>query len=192
MTTIPTPDSTLPPARKPPVEGTKLHIGGWEKRDGWMILDAVPGPVVDHVGNCNDLSFLGDASCSEVYASHVLEHLAYDGELQNTLASIYRILKPGGRFCASVPDLEILCRWFLHPQLDFAARWHVMRMMFGGRTSNYDVHYIGLNAEFLGRFLEEAGFRDIRRVQDFGLFKDTSTLTFGDVPISLNIEAWKL
>jgi predicted SAM-dependent methyltransferase len=65
-------------------------------------------------------------------------------------------------------------------------------MMFGGRTSNYDVHYIGLNAEFLGRFLEEAGFRDIRRVQDFGLFKDTSTLTFGDVPISLNIEAWKL
>jgi predicted SAM-dependent methyltransferase len=66
---------------EPPSEGIKLHIGGWEQREGWKILDTIPGPIVDYVGNCTDLTFLDDHSCCEVYASHVLEHLAYDGEL---------------------------------------------------------------------------------------------------------------
>jgi predicted SAM-dependent methyltransferase len=64
-------------------------------------------------------------------------------------------------------------------------------MMFGGRTTDYDVHYTGLNFEFLGGLLHQAGFREIRRVQDFDLFKDTSTLRFANVPVSLNAEAWK-
>jgi FkbM family methyltransferase len=175
----------------PPVEGIKLHIGGEEQREGWVILDALPGPIVDCVGNCNDLSFLPDESCSEVYASHVLEHLGYNGELQKTLKGIHRVLKPGGRFCVSVPDLRTLSWLFLHPSLDRPARFHVMRMMFGGRTTGYDVHYTGFDLEFLGEFLYQAGFRDIRRVQDFGLFDDTSAVRFADVPISLNVEAWK-
>jgi predicted SAM-dependent methyltransferase len=174
-----------------PSDGLKLHIGGQEKREGWAILDALPGPIVDYVGNCNDLSFLAGSSCSEVYASHVLEHLGYNGELQKTLKDIHRVLKPGGRLRASVPDLETLCKLFLHPSLDGPGRFHIMRMMFGGRTTNYDVHYVGLTFEFLGTFLQEAGFHDIRRVQEFGLFQDTSTLRFGGVPISLNVEARK-
>jgi predicted SAM-dependent methyltransferase len=176
---------------EPPADGIKLHIGGQEKRAGWSILDALPGPIVDYVGNCNDLSFLADESCSEVYASHVLEHLGYNGELQKTLKGIHRVLKPSGRFRASVPDLETLCRLFLHPSLDGPGRFHVMRMMFGGRTTDYDVHYVGLNFEFLGGFLHDAGFRDIRRVPDFSVFNDTSALRFGNVLISLNVEARK-
>jgi hypothetical protein len=66
-----------------------------------------------------------------------------------------------------------------------------MRMMFGGRTTAYDVHHVGLNFEFLQQFLKDVGFRNIRRVAEFGLFDDASTLVFGTVPISLNIEAWK-
>jgi predicted SAM-dependent methyltransferase len=169
--------------------GIKLHIGGREKRDGWAILDALPGPAVDYVGNCTDLSFLSDASCAEVYASHVLEHLGYDIELPKTLAGIYRVLKPGGRLRVSVPDLEMLCRMFLESSLDGEGRFHVMRMMFGGRIDAYDVHHVGLNFEFLNAFLHETGFRDIRRVPAFGLFNDSSSLLFGNVPISLNVEA---
>ena len=175
----------------PSAGGINLHIGGREKRDGWKILDALPGPIVDYVGNCNDLSFLPDASCAEVYASHVLEHLGYDAELSRALKHIHRVLKPGGRLRASVPDLDTLCRLFVHPSLNGNDRFHVMRMMFGGRTTSYDVHHVGLNFEFLGAFLMEAGFRDIKRVSEFGLFNDASSLLFGDVPISLNIEAYK-
>lgn len=191
MNATPTASSAAASPQEPPTDGIQLHIGGKEKREGWTILDAVPGPIVDYVGNCSDLSFLADESCSEVYASHVLEHLGYNGELQKTLKGIHRILKPGGRLRASVPDLEALCRLFLHPSLDGMGRYRVMRIMFGARMTEYDVHYVGLNFEFLGAFLRGAGFRDIRRVRDFGLFKDTSTLLFGNVPISLNVEARK-
>jgi predicted SAM-dependent methyltransferase len=174
-----------------PTEGIKLHIGGTVKHDGWTILDALPGPIVDYVGNCNDLSFLSDGSCSEVYASHVLEHLGYNGELEETLKGIHRVLKPGGRLRVSVPDLEMLCRLFLHPSNNGEGRFHVMRMMFGGRMTAYDIHYVGLNFEFLGGYLHKAGFRDIRRVPEFGLFNDTSTQLFRDAPISLNVQARK-
>jgi predicted SAM-dependent methyltransferase len=173
------------------VSDIKLHIGGQEKREGWTVLDALPGPVVDHVGTCQDLSFLADGSCSEIYASHVLEHLGYDGELLRTLVGFHRVLKPGGRLRVAVPDLEILCRLFLDPALQAPHRFHVMRMMFGGRTTAYDVHYVGLTFEFLGGYLHEAGFRDIQRVPGFGLFNDTSTLVFATVPISLNVQALK-
>jgi len=64
-------------------------------------------------------------------------------------------------------------------------------MMYGGRTTAYDVHYAGLNFEFLQAFLQETGFREVKRVKEFGLFNDTSTLLFGNVPISLNVEARK-
>jgi len=39
--------------------------------------------------------------------------------------------------------------------------------------------------------LYKVGFRDIKRVQDFGLFKDTSVLKFRDIAISLNVVARK-
>jgi predicted SAM-dependent methyltransferase len=191
MNPTPNAGSAAASPQKPPADGIKLHIGGREKRADWSILDVLPGPIVDYVGNCNDLSFLADESCSEVYASHVLEHLGYNGELQKTLNGIYRVLKPGGRLRASVPDLETLCRLFLHPSLDGKGRFHVMRMMFGGRMTDFDVHYVGLNFEFLGEFLHKAGFRDIRRVSEFNLFNDTSELRFGNVRISLNVEARK-
>ncbi len=186
--------STADPApapSKPAADDIKLHIGGQEKHAGWKILDALPGPMVDYVGNCNDLSFLADESCSEVYASHVLEHLGYDGELQNTLKGIHRVLKPSGRFRISVPDLDTLCRLFLNPALQAADRYYVMRMMYGGRTTAFDVHYVGLNFEFLCEFLREAGFREFRRVPKFDLFDDASSILFGDVPISLNVVARK-
>jgi predicted SAM-dependent methyltransferase len=166
-------------------------LGGWETRQGWSILDANPGPHVDHVGNCNDLSFLQDSSCSEINASHVLEHLGYNGELQATLKGFYRVLKPGGRLRISVPDLEILCRLFLHPDLPAADKFQVMRMMFGGRVDANDIHYCGLSFAFLGGFMKEAGFRDIKRVAEFNEFKDTSSLRFAGVLISLNVEARK-
>lgn len=174
-----------------PPDGIKLHIGGQVKCEGWTVLDVLPGPFVDYVGNCNDLSFLGDECCSEIYASHVLEHLDYKTELQNSINGIYRALKPGGRLRVSVPDLDVLCRLFLHPKLDGVGRFLVMRMMFGGRESDYDTHYVGLNFDFLREYLKNAGFVDIHRVKNFGLFKDTSSFLFGGMPISLNIQARK-
>jgi predicted SAM-dependent methyltransferase len=176
---------------QPPADGIRLHIGGEQAREGWSILNVKPGPGVAYVGSCTDLSALGGASCAEIYASHVLEHLGYDGELQRALKECHRVLKPGGRLRVAVPDLEILARLLLDRSLTPQNRFHVMRMMFGGRMDAHDVHYVGLTLEFLEGFLIEAGFREIRRVPEFGLFQDTSSLRFAGQLISLNVEAWK-
>lgn len=172
-------------------DGIKLHIGGWETHPEWKILDALPGPNVDYVGNCNDLSFLPDNSCAEIYASHVLEHLAYNGEIQQTLQGFFRVLKPGGRLRVGVPDLETLCHLFVKPDLAIKDRFHIMRIIFGGRKNEFDVHYTGFNFDIMGGMLYEAGFRDIYRVNVFDLFRDTTALLFHDTLISLNVQALK-
>ncbi len=167
----------------------RLHVGGKEARDGWKVLNALPADYVDYLGDLRDLSQFADASQDMVYASHILEHLGYQTDLPHVLAEVARILKPGGRLLASVPDLETLCRLFLHEELDMRARFQVMRMMFGGQVDAYDFHFVGLNDEMLASFLQNARFSQVYRVPDFGIFDDTSSMRFGGVPISLNMVA---
>jgi predicted SAM-dependent methyltransferase len=170
----------------------KLHIGGRVAAPGWEILNALPGPYVDHLGNANDLSRFPNCTFSEIYASHVLEHLDYQGELQATLKEWHRVLKPFGRLNVSVPDLDVLAKLMLAKDLlTVDERFHVMRMMFGGHVDAFDYHVVGLNESFLQRFLEEAGFDAIKKVDAFGIFEDTSNLVFKGESISLNVTAKK-
>jgi len=170
----------------------KLHVGGEVRVAGWEVLNALPGPHVDHLGNARDLSAFADNTFSEIYASHVVEHLDYKDELVATLKEWHRVVVPGGRVLISVPDMDVLAQLFLlKDQLDVQGRFHVMRMMFGGHVDKYDYHVVGLNEEFLTEFLELAGFDNVRRVQNFGLFADTSAMVFGGIPISLNVIAEK-
>ena len=53
-------------------EPIKLHIGGTSAKDGWKILNILPGPSVDILGTCTDLSMFADGTVDVVYASHVL------------------------------------------------------------------------------------------------------------------------
>ncbi len=66
-----------------------------------------------------------------------------------------------------------------------------MHMMFGGHADKYDYHVVGLNEEFLTGFLGFTGYVNIRKVQEFGLFDDTSNMSFKGVRISLNMIAEK-
>jgi len=169
----------------------RLNIGGIEPRPGWKILNIQPGPNVDFIGDCTDLTQFGDESITEIYASHVLEHLSYIDELQKTIAEAYRVLAPNGIFKISVPDFEVLCRMFLHPSLDMQQRHHVMRMIFGGQLDEFDFHRVGLTWEFMSHYLHKAGFTGLRKVEEFKLFDDCSSIRIGTTLVSLNLEAVK-
>jgi predicted SAM-dependent methyltransferase len=170
----------------------RLHIGGQIRTVGWEVLDANPGPCVDHIGNAGDLSAFADDSFEQLYASHVLEHFDYQGQLLTTLTEWRRVLAPDGTLCVSVPDLDVLARLFLDRTLLSAQeRFLVMRMIFGGHIDKYDYHLVGLNEEFLSSYLHAAGFVGIGRVANFGLFDDTSSMVLKSIPISLNMVAKK-
>ncbi len=169
-----------------------LHIGGSAASGGWEVFNAIAGPHVDHIGNANDLSRFADSTFDKVYASHVLEHFDYVAELILTLVEWRRVLTPGGKLFISVPDLDTLARLILdRERLDVDARFMVMRMIFGGHTNLYDYHKVGLNEEFLVKYLQNAGYESIVRVPRLGFFADTSEMIFAGVPISLNIVAEK-
>lgn len=170
----------------------RLNIGGIEPREGWKILNIQPGPGVDVVGNCASLGQFADGSVDEIYAAHVLEHLGYHQELPGAIRELHRVLVPGGRLRISVPDLDVLCRMFIDPSLNADQRHFIMRMMFGGQTSEHDFHKVGLNWEFLAGNLAVAGFVDIARVEEFGLFPgDCSSMRFAERLVSVNVEARK-
>jgi predicted SAM-dependent methyltransferase len=172
-------------------EPLRLHIGGIEPKAGWKILNAVPGPHVDFPGDVSLLSTFADASVAEIYASHVIEHVSYAHELVPVLQNMLRVLVPGGRLMASVPDLAVLARMYASGKLDLDQRFTIMRIMFGGHLDRYDVHKSGFDKELLVRFLTKVGFHPVRRVKRFGLFADSSDqMIFGEL-VTLNVEAFK-
>jgi predicted SAM-dependent methyltransferase len=168
----------------------KLHIGGKELKEGWKILNIQKNDGVDFVGSISDLSQFEDESIEAIYASHVVEHIDQKN-IKQTFKGINRVLKNGGKFYVSVPDLDILCRIFIEKTAPSKVKFHVMRMMFGGQTDEFDYHYFGWNYEFLNTYLLEAGFKKNERIKTFDIFNDTSSYAPYGPLISLNVIAYK-
>lgn len=121
----------------------KLHIGGEQPHPEWRILNISPGPHVDFVGSCTDLSQFADESIDEIYGSHVYEHLDFREFLQ-AFKEAYRVLKPQGKFWVAVPDMDQLCQLYLNRSLSLRDRVELTRVIFGGQMDRYDYHKIGL------------------------------------------------
>jgi predicted SAM-dependent methyltransferase len=168
----------------------QLHLGGWEPRKDWIIVNVEDRPGVDVRGSCTDLSMFPDGSAVEIYASHVYEHLGYQEELPKAFDEARRVLMPGGRLRISVPDMEILAQLFIHPmaQQNVNDQYTVMRMMMGGQVEPFDFHKVAFSYNILVGLLMKHGFREFRRVEDFKLFDDTSNLVVAGARISLNLQ----
>jgi predicted SAM-dependent methyltransferase len=172
-------------------KGLRLHLGGWDPKPGWLIVNVEDRPHVDVRSTCSDLSMFPDGSVAEIYASHVYEHLGYQQELPTAFGEAWRVLMPGGTLMVAVPDLEVLAGLILQTRQDVNAQWHVQRMVMGGQVEPFDFHKVGFTFNILCGMLTHHGFRNFRRVKSFGLYKDTSELEFGGVPISLNVQCMK-
>jgi predicted SAM-dependent methyltransferase len=183
--------SALPPGLLEERGDARLHIGGLVRKAGWQVFNVKPGEHTDHVGDLRDLSRFGDASFDMVYASHVFEHLGHRRDLPRALREVARILRPGGRFFVSVPNLKTLCTLFAHPEVTDQQRQTLMLMMYGAQDDEHDFHYVGLWDGYLAGHLATVGFADIYWVQTFGLFDDTSNWCLGETLISLNLIAVK-
>src|SRR5581483_6511417 len=80
---------------------TKLNLGaGTDIRPGWVNLDSAAISGIDVVHDIENLPLPFDnASCSEIVAQDVLEHVDYVPVLRD----LHRILAPGGTLTIRVP-----------------------------------------------------------------------------------------
>ena len=70
----------------------KLHLGcGRRHIPGYVHIDVVDYPHVDHVSSIDNLSFLQDGSVELIYNCHVLEHFKRR-EVNRVLREWHRVL----------------------------------------------------------------------------------------------------
>jgi predicted SAM-dependent methyltransferase len=137
----------------------KLHLGcGKRFIPGFVHIDAVDYPHMDHVATIDNLSFIPTDSVDLIYNCHVLEHFKRR-DVDRVLREWQRVLKPGGTLRVSVPDFSKICEIYLRQnQLDL-----VIGALFGRQDYLYNIHYNVFDFASLSRSLEQAGFVNVRR-----------------------------
>jgi len=131
---------------------------------------------------------ISDASCSGIYCSHVLEHLALD-DFHIALQHTFQYLKLGGTFRFVLPDLEQLARGYLADGHHLAASRFMEAACLGKKRRARGLR--GFMSDWLGNSahlwmwdekamteqLREHSFRDIRRAA----FGDAEDRVFNSV-----------
>jgi SAM-dependent methyltransferase len=137
----------------------KLHLGcGKRYIPGFVHIDAIDYPHVDHVASIDNLVFLPDNSVDLIYNCHVLEHFKRRDVLR-VLKEWNRVLKPNGVLRTSVPDFEALAEIYV-ARRDLSL---VVGPLFGGQDYLYNIHYNVFDLPALRTQLENAGFGNVRR-----------------------------
>lgn len=139
----------------------KLHLGcGVKHLPGWVHVDALAYPHVDHVGPVESLPFAEDGSVDLIYACHVLEHFGRN-EVAGVLAEWRRVLKPGGALRLAVPDFAACAELYVAGKL--TSLNDIMGLLMGGQRDQYDYHKVLFDEASLTAALTASGFASVRR-----------------------------
>lgn len=178
-----------------------LHLGsGSNKFDGWVNADFYSGIkfwkkyknrpdwMLDlrYPLNCNDNVWDG------VFSEHTLEHL-YPNQALSLLKELYRTMREGAWLRISVPDLAKYVDFYCDKQIDETFKlWPTGCEAIRSLTQNW-IHLSVWDSKLLLRFLQEAGFMNVREVgfregTDSNLLKDNEDRLWE----SLYMEAQKI
>ena len=184
---------------QPPAEAhgkLNLHLGcGRVDHKEFINIDGYPFPHVHYVQTIDKLPQFADNTVDLIYASHCLEHFAYN-QTKTVLAEWFRVIKKGGTLRISVPDFDKLVDIYLIHKKDPDV---MIEQLMGGQNHKYNFHYTVLNDINLTRMLKAVGFETVRdwvpnsgpltSFPDFSIYRKEIAGQWHD--ISLNIEAVK-
>ncbi len=177
----------------PKGEGLKLYIGTRTFNPaGYLTVDIDPAYKPDIVADATNLSSLRSNSVDEVWASHVLEHIAWPRAF-SALSEWARLLKIGGILKLAVPDLRLICSMVARG----VNAQQGINLLYGVDSvqSAFESHVYGYTREMLGEMLHVLGFGEFdwwnSSMSDAsnGLYFAESNDVLG---ISINISAKKL
>lgn len=138
-----------------PTKPVKLNIGSSiDVIDGYTSVDLfMPADIKDDI---TTLATIATDSVDEVLTTHVLEHLKND-DVPKAMASVFRVLKPGGRWIIEVPDLNWVLNDFINtPEKD---RWGwKLQTLFGLQSHDGEYHKTGYSDWRMGQMLKDTGF----------------------------------
>ena len=178
-----------------------LHLGcGSNKFDGWVNADFYSGIkfwkkhknrpdwMLDlrYPLNCDDNVWNG------VFSEHTLEHL-YPNQALSLLKELYRTMREWAWLRISVPDLAKYVDFYCNKQIDETFKlWPTGCEAIRSLTQNW-IHLSVWDSKLLLRFLQEAGFMNVREVgfregTDSNLLKDNEDRRWE----SLYMEAQKI
>lgn len=131
-----------------------------------------------------------DDHADVIVASHILEHF-YHHQTLDVLKEWRRVLKPDGIIYVATPDIDRAIEIYNKGNLQ---EW-IIYYMYGDQKDKGSFHYNIFNEWRLRKYLENAGFREIIRVEDFPDELDEECLnlvsTIDNKTISLNMMAFK-
>ena len=178
----------------------RLHIGcGKRNIPGFINVDLLEFPHIDHVTAADDLGFADDDSVDLIYACHILEHFGRK-EYENVLREWRRVLKVGGVLRLSVPDFRACASIYYEKGLEDGLSG-LIGLISGGQRDEFDFHKMIFDEPFLTVALQRVGFKSTRHWD----WRDTDHVEFDDfsqayIPhmdketgrlMSLNLEAIK-
>ena len=163
----------------------RLEIGpGANRIAGFETLNVIGGRQVDYVGNATQRLPFADNTFDLIYASHILEHVAWYQSAQ-TLKEWVRVLKPGGVLEIWVPDGFKIAEAFVAAERagnrDFEqdgwwrfneerdpCRWMAGRIFsYGdgtGATGHFNWHVALFSERYLSDLMQTSGLADVRRM----------------------------
>lgn len=141
---------------------SKLEIGSGNKpKEGYLHFDIRDIYQTDIVGDAKNLPF-EDESFNEVFSRFFLEHL-FRSEARKVLSEMYRVLKKDGKIEIIVPNLRYFAKLYLE-ETGQKKQW-ALNKIYGFENYKEDHHYFGYDEETLKLYLENTGFKDIKRIE---------------------------
>lgn len=163
----------------------RLELGpGFERIPGFETLNVIGGPRVDYVADATRRLPFPDHSFDLIYASHILEHVAWY-EAEPVLAEWVRVLKPGGALEVWVPDGLKISQAFVEAETQGSAAyeqddwwrfngdkdpcvWMAGRVFsYGdgtGRRGHFNWHLAIYSERRLKALMTKVGLKDVRRM----------------------------
>ena len=135
----------------------KIHLGcGKRHIPGFVHVDQVSFPHVDHVQDIRHLGNFADGCAELLYACQVIEYFDQD-EVMTVLAEWKRVLAPGGIIRLSVPNFAVISTLY---QAGMKLNWFIGTLY--GRIPDgqggWVFHRTTYDEQSLHDMLERAGF----------------------------------